>query len=146
MLINWRDMLSMMSSPGPLFLFSSLHCFSVFLQLEGDWLLFLSEAEEVNTISPAPSARTNAITINLFLFFMVVVLQFDESIGENVTVNIKFTPKCSKPNLMNSQTLAIECGNHPMNRIASGCRNHTCKYLYLPQIKPYERKISSADS
>lgn len=46
---------------------------------------------------------------------MVVVLQFDESIGENVTVNIKFTPISDRPKLMNSQILAMECRKALMN-------------------------------
>ena len=113
--MNWRDILSIMSSAGPLFLFFSLHCFSVLLQQEGDWLFFLSEAEEVKTISPAPKTRINAIMRKWLPFFMVVVLQLDESISENVTVNIKFTLIIDKLKLMNRQILAMECRKLLMN-------------------------------
>ena len=46
---------------------------------------------------------------------MVVVLQLDESISENVTVNIKFTLIIDKLKLMNSQILAMECRKVLMN-------------------------------
>lgn len=79
MLINWRDMLSMISSPDPLLLLPGVHLVSVFLQQVGPGrgmvFFFLSEAEEVKTMAARVSTRTNAVVISRVLFFMVVGLE-----------------------------------------------------------------------
>jgi hypothetical protein len=91
MLINWRDILSMINSPESFFLFTGLQLFSIFLQQVGEgFFAFSSEAEEVKTIAPIASKMATAVKISRFPFFMVVVLKFDESIGQNVTINLNF--------------------------------------------------------
>src|SRR5688500_16006292 len=91
MLMNCRDILSMISSPELLLLLPGPHLLSIFLQQVGEGMLFfLSEAEEVKTMAPSASTSTKAAKISRLLFFMVVVLKLDESIGQNVTINLNF--------------------------------------------------------
>lgn len=89
--MNWRDILSMISSPERLFLSSGAHLLSIFLQQVGERVaLFLPDTEDVKTIVPRASTGTKAAKISRLLFFMVVVLKLDESIGQNVTINLNF--------------------------------------------------------
>ena len=115
MLINWRDILSMISSPVRFFLFSRGHLLSIFLQqVGGGMLLFLSEAEEVKTIVPRVNTSIKAAKISRLLFFMVVVLKFDESIGQNVTINLNFILVWSVDELMTGRIRVMKCSKTGM--------------------------------
>lgn len=71
-LINWRDMFSMISSPDPLFLIFPPHSVPN-LQQEGVSFFFSPEAEEL-TVRTRPEIKMAAITITIkVLRFMVVV-------------------------------------------------------------------------
>jgi len=135
-------MLSMISSPELPFL---LHSITLFLQLVGVSIFLTSEADEVKEISAVAKATTKALRNSRFIFFMVVVLQFDESIRENVTVNLNIVLASGNGLLMNSTIRAMECLNKLVNCIGEpGLSGHPLLWLYLPQTKPYERKTGSA--
>lgn len=105
--MNWLDMLSMISSPEPLFFFSS-HFSSFFLQQVGAVVFLPSDAEELSEIKAVPMAITKAAMNSRLIFFMVVVLQFDETICENVTVNIKILWTGRNQNLTKRRIRAME--------------------------------------
>jgi hypothetical protein len=112
--MNWLDMLSMISSPEPLFLFSS-HFSVFFLQQVGDAGFLPSDAEELSETKAVPMAMTKAAMNSRLIFFMVVVLQFDETICENVTVNIKILWTGHNRNLTKRRIGAMECQNRVVN-------------------------------
>lgn len=87
--MNWRDMLSMISSPEPVFV-GSAHSWAFFLQQVGSAGFLPSDAEELSEIKAVPMAMTKVAMNSKLIFFMVVVWLFDETIVENVTVNINF--------------------------------------------------------
>jgi hypothetical protein len=66
------------------------------------------EAEEFREINAVASAMIAAVIKRRFSFFMVVVLQFDETIGENVTANLKFVGGRGKRKLTNRQIGEME--------------------------------------
>ena len=115
MAINWRDMLSMISSPDPfeLPLFSQPGLF--FSQQVGVSIFLPLEAEEFREINAVASAMMTAVKKRRFSFFMVVVLQFDETIGENVTANLKFVGRRGKGKLTNSRIGEMEWQKQPLN-------------------------------
>ena len=96
--MNWRDMLSMISSPDPLS--SQLWPFCS-LQVGGSGFLPL-DAEDVKLINAVPSTRITAAIKRRFSFFMVVVLLFDVMFPENVTANLKIVGMGDKRKLTNS--------------------------------------------
>ena len=77
-------------------------------------LLFLSEAEEVKTIVPRINTSIKAAKISRLLFFMVVVLKFDESIGQNVTINLNFILVWSVDELMTGRIRVMKCSKTGM--------------------------------
>lgn len=107
--MNWRDMFSMIRSPLPVLLMSVPQSVVFFLQHVGVSFSLTSDAEEVNTKKPvAVMMAIRAKVIQLF-FLMVLVLRFDETIGVNVTVNLKNPGSPGKGLLINCLSGAMEC-------------------------------------
>lgn len=114
MLINWRDIFSIISSPDPLFL---SFCFS---QPVAEWqqagvsFLFSPDAEEVK-VKARPASITAAVIIAIRVFrFMVMVLGFDECFSEFVTANLQILFPPFKSRFMNSGIFLSGCGNQGM--------------------------------
>lgn len=109
--MNWRDMLSMISSPEPLS--SQLWPFCP-LQVGASGFLPL-DAEEVKVRIAVPSTRITAVIKRKFSFFMVVVLLFDAIFSENVTANLKIVAGGDKHKQTNSRFRVMECLKCPVN-------------------------------
>lgn len=113
--MNWRDTLSIISSPEP-DLGLRLSQFSIFfLQQVGGSACLPSDAEEVKEKKAVPMAITKAMMNSRLIFFMVVVLEFDETIGENVTTNLKIVGWRCKRKLTKRLIGAMDCHKKGVN-------------------------------
>lgn len=109
--------MSIFSSTGPLSSRPGVHSIPAFLQQVGVGVVFVLavDAEDVNTMKLAATRIIPANKRIRLFFFMVMVLRWDESIGENVTVNIKLFETPGKRKMINSGIGATDCQKTAMN-------------------------------
>jgi hypothetical protein len=71
--INWRDILSMISSPVPFLGVFTSQSGSFFWQQVGSSIFLLLGDEEVRVMKAVPRTSTAAVINSILIFFMVVV-------------------------------------------------------------------------